>query len=104
MDKKRKKMKNMLKEVVFYFLELLKWPVSVISLNFFHGTNILALGSLENFNFLRFFKIWEILKNLKKIKLSKTPRAQNICPMKKISGAENAQNHPKNPFFVRRSW
>jgi hypothetical protein len=67
MDKKRKKMKNMLKEVVFYFLELLKWPVSVISLNFFHGTNILALGAL----------------NLKKLKFSKTPRAQNICPMKK---------------------
>jgi hypothetical protein len=72
--------------------------------NFFHGTNILALGVLENFNFLRFFKISQILKNLKKLEFSRAPRAQNICPMKKISGVKNAQNHPKNLFFMLRSW
>ena len=63
-----------------------------------------ALETFENFNFLRFFKISQILKNLKKLKFSKASRAQNICLMKKISGAKNAQNHPKNPVFVLRSW
>ena len=56
---------------------------------FFMGQIFWALGALENF---------------KKLKFSTAPRAQNICPMKKISGAKNAQNHPKNSFFVLRSW
>ena len=69
---------------------------------FFMGQIFWALETFENFNFLRFFKIWEILKNLKKLKFFKAPRAQNICPMKKIPGAKNAQNHPKNPVFIFR--
>ena len=76
------------------------WPRKFFSM----GQIFWALETFENFNFLRFFKIWEILKNLKKLKFSKAPRTQNICPMKKNSGSKNAQNYPKNAFFILRSW
>jgi hypothetical protein len=74
---------------------------------FFIGLLVFPLKGLENPQNRIFSKKADFFKksNFEDFGGFSSPfREKTKSPMKKISGARNAQNYPKHSFFVLRSW